>query len=450
MFKALTIHHFTEIKSRLKTPVVINMAWSMFGMVLPMLVAVVTIPYLIEALGVARFGVLSLAWVVVGYFSLFDMGLGKAMTQLVAKKIGAGEENDIPSLVWIGMALMTILGVLSAGLLWSIAPWLVGGKLAIPESMRDETLAVFYLLAISIPIVIITTGLRGILEGRQRFDVVNIVRAPLGALTYLSPMAVLPYSNSLPTMVAALVAARIVSGIVYLGVCLYLYPELTRRPPYRRDLAKQLLNFGGWMTLSNIVGPLLLYLGRLLLIVLVSAEAVAYFSTPYDIVINLLIIPGVFVSVMFPIFAQNFFTAIKRVRRLYNQSMFYIFVAMAPLTLITYVLAEPAIAWWINAEFAQNSYRVAQLIAIGIFINSFGHLSQALIQAGGRPDLTAFLHVAELVIYLPYLWWLIQYNGVEGAALAWVVRVAISTIALGYIANWCLSNSIPNEIKKEQ
>ena len=70
------------------------MAWSMFGMALPLLVALVTIPYLIDALGVARFGVLSLAWVVVGYFSLFDMGLGKAMTQLVAKKIGSGEENE--------------------------------------------------------------------------------------------------------------------------------------------------------------------------------------------------------------------------------------------------------------------------------------------------------------------------------------------------------------------
>ena len=32
----------------------------------------VAIPRLIEALGTARFGLLTLAWVVIGYFSLFD------------------------------------------------------------------------------------------------------------------------------------------------------------------------------------------------------------------------------------------------------------------------------------------------------------------------------------------------------------------------------------------
>ena len=74
---------------RMRTPVVINMLWSMTGSVIPLFAAVITIPYLVEALGVARFGVLSLAWVVVGYFSLFDMGLGKALTQLVAKKLAS-------------------------------------------------------------------------------------------------------------------------------------------------------------------------------------------------------------------------------------------------------------------------------------------------------------------------------------------------------------------------
>jgi len=102
----------------MRTPVVINMLWSMTGSVIPLFAAVITIPYLVEALGVARFGVLSLAWVVVGYFSLFDMGLGKALTQLVAKKIGSGDEHEVPSLVWIGMGLMVIFGSVSALLLW--------------------------------------------------------------------------------------------------------------------------------------------------------------------------------------------------------------------------------------------------------------------------------------------------------------------------------------------
>jgi hypothetical protein len=44
-----------------------NTIWNLFGQLFPMAVAVVAIPRLVRGLGVARFGVLSLAWIVVGY-----------------------------------------------------------------------------------------------------------------------------------------------------------------------------------------------------------------------------------------------------------------------------------------------------------------------------------------------------------------------------------------------
>lgn len=420
----------------------VNLLWSFLGAGLPLLVAIVTIPKLLHAMGMARFGVLSLAWVVVGYFSLFDLGLGRAMTQLVAQKIGKGEESDIPSIVWVGMILMTLLGVVGAVAVWLISPWLVGTKLAISNDLRQETLTAFYLLAASIPVVISTTGLRGVLEARQRFDVVNLVKIPLGVLTYVAPLAVLPHSNALPALVASLVLVRIIAFSAYLVACLRLYPELLILARFNALYVRDMLSFGGWMTVSNVVGPLLLYFGRLLLAVLVSVEAVAYFSTPYDVVINLLIIPAALLSVFFPVFAQQWPAGSEAVRKTYHQAIGYNLILILPLTLVTVAFARPALAWWINPDFAEHSFRVAQLIAVGVLINSFAHFSQALIQAFGRPDLTAKLHVFELITYVPYLWWLIENYGITGAAVAWVVRVSISTILLWIIAGKCLSGSI--------
>jgi O-antigen/teichoic acid export membrane protein len=407
-----------------------------------MLAAVVAIPHLIAGLGTARFGVLSIAWIVVGYFTLFDFGLGRAMTQLVALKIGEGRADQLPSLMRTGMAMMGTLGFVGAVALAWIAPWLVASKLSIPPTLQAETLWSFYVLALSIPIVIATTALRGILEALQRFDIVNLVRAPLGVLTYLGPLAVLPFSRSLLAMVLVLVAARIASLLAYLLAGVRSYPELARYAPIERDLARQLLSFGGWMTVSNIVAPLLLYIGRLALAVAVSAEAVGYFSTPYDVVTNLLLVPGIFVSVVFPVFARDLPTDRGGVRRLYRLSLLQMTAVLLPLCALTFALAEPALAWWIDPAFAKQSYRVAQWLAVGIFINSFGHISQALVQAYGRPDLTAKLHVAELALYLPYMWWLINNHGIEGAAIAWTVRVTISSIALHLMADRCLAGAI--------
>lgn len=420
--------------------------WTALGTGLPLLAAVVSIPPLIAGMGAARFGMLSLAWVVVGYFSLFDFGMGRAMTQLVARRLGDGRSEQLPAVIRTGMFMMAALGVLGALLVATMSPWLVGSWLQMPSDLRSETLTAFYLLAASIPLVIATTALRGILEALQRFDVVNIIRAPLGVLTYLGPLAVMPFSSRLPEMVAALVAARLVSTVAYAVVGLRLYPELARSAPVNGAIVRELISFGGWMTVSNVTAPLLLYAGRLALAVGVSAEAVGYFSTPYDVVANLLLIPGLFVSVLFPVFAQQLPRNPTEVRRLYRRSLWQMTTIMLPACATTWLLARPALAWWIGPEFAEESYRVAQWLALGIFINSFGHVSQALVQACGRPDLTAKLHAVELLFYIPYMWWLIQHHGVEGAAISWVIRVTISTTALSIMASRCLAaSSRPNE-----
>ena len=161
-----------------------NVFWNLLGTGAPLLVAIVAIPILIDGLGTARFGVLTLAWMVVGYFSLFDFGLGRALTKLVAEKLGKCQFDEIPGLVWTAISSMIVLGVLGAAVIAMLSPWLVGSALKIPAELQHETLNSFFLLALSIPIVIGTTGFRGVLEAYQRFGLVNAVRIPYARALY--------------------------------------------------------------------------------------------------------------------------------------------------------------------------------------------------------------------------------------------------------------------------
>ena len=72
-----------------------------------------------------------------------------------------------------------------------------------------------------------------------------------------------------------------------------------------------------------------------------------------------------------------------------------------------------------------------------------------MVQAYGRPNWTAQLHVIELIVYVPYLWVLVGKYGAEGAAIAWVIRVTISTIALGILANVCLTGRVSKKIQEK-
>jgi len=407
-----------------------NVLWNLLGNGMPLLVAIVAIPILIEGLGTERFGVLTLAWMVVGYFGLFDLGLGRALTKLVAERLGKGSEAEIPALVWTSMSLMTMLGALGAVFVAVLSPWLVGSVLKIPSGLQPETLTAFYLLAASIPIVISSTGLRGILEAHQRFGLVNAVRIPLGILTFLGPLVVLPFSSSLAPVVAVLVIGRLISWCVYASACLYVEPALRHSVNIRPALVKSLISLGGWMTVSNVIGPLMIYMDRFLIGVMVSMTAVAYYATPYDVVTKLWIIPGALMGVMFPAFAAALAQDRERAAHLFSRAVSYIFLSLFPVALIIIIFADEGLTLWLGSEFANNSMLVLQLLTIGVFINSHSRVPFGLVQSAGRPDLTAKLHLIELPFYLLILWWLVDVYGIVGAAITWVIRVAVDTIFL--------------------
>jgi O-antigen/teichoic acid export membrane protein len=416
-----------------------NTIWNLTGMGTPLLAALFSIPILVATLGAERFGILTLAWMVIGYFSLFDLGLGRALTKLVAEKLGAGQAKAIPPLVWAAMSLMLALGLTAALIVILISPWLTQSALKIPHALQEETLRSFYLLALSIPVVISTAGLRGILEAQQRFGMVNALRIPMGLLTFLGPLLVLPFSHSLVAITAVLVAFRVVAWLAHLLLCFKVMPTLRTNVSIRRRDIRPLLHLGGWMTVTNIVGPLMVYLDRFLIGSLVSMAAVAYYVTPYEVVTKFLLIPGALVAVLFPAFSASFASDQKHAAALFQRGVKYTFLILFPLILATITFAHEGLGLWLNSAFATNGTKVLQWLAVGVFLNSLANIPFAFIQGAGRPDLTAKLHLIELPFYLLTLWWLLHTWGIVGAAVAWVARAAIDALALFVLATHLIS-----------
>lgn len=410
-----------------------NSALNLAGMVLPMGTALVTVPILIHGMGEERFGILTVGWVVLGYFGLFDFGLGRAMTKVVAERLGTGRSDEVPALAWTCLVLMFVLGAAGGIMLAAVSPWLVGSALKISPAYRAETLHTFYLLAFSLPWVISATGLSGILEANQSFGVVSLLRTATGLFTYLSPLVVLPFSAELMPIIAVLVAGRLLGWGAYLIACLRTLPFLRRRVSLDWGRVGSLVQLGGWMTVSNVVSPLMTYFDRFLIGGLISMAAVAHYVTPYELVIKLLLIPTGLLGVLFPAFAATFPHNRERTTLLLGRGVRAIFLLMFPVALVLVTFAHEGMGLWLGADFARHSSGVLQWLAFGVFINCLAQAPFALLQGIGRPDITAKLHLMELPLYAGAIWFLSQRFGVEGVAMAWVLRVVLDTTVL-YVA----------------
>lgn len=85
-----------------------NSIWNLMGLVFPLFSAILAIPILIKNIGSESFGILSLIWVFIGYFSLFDLGLGRAVTKLVSE---LDHRNSLTALQSLCMTSLLVAGI---------------------------------------------------------------------------------------------------------------------------------------------------------------------------------------------------------------------------------------------------------------------------------------------------------------------------------------------------
>lgn len=418
-----------------------NTALNLAGQAVPLVVALVAIPWLIRGLGADRFGVLTLAWATIGYFGLVDLGLGRALTHAVATRLGSDHEDELVALGWTALGLMFLLGALGAVALVAATPWLVSDLLKIPPSLQAESARSFYLLALSLPIVVSTAGLRGIIEAHQHFGLATVLRIPLAILSYAGPLAVLPFTNRLDVIVAALVAGRVVTWAAHFAFCVKRYAFLRHRVAIRRHVIWPLLRVGGWMTVSNVVSPLMTYFDRFFIGALLPVAAVAYYVTPFEAVMKLLLFPSALMGVLFPAFAESFTRDRGRTAQLFDKGVRAVVLVIFPVSLVLVTLASEILRVWVGAEFSHAGAAVLQWLALGALINSIGFVGFAVLQGVGRADLTAKLNLVELPLYIVAIWILATRLGLAGVAMAWTLRVFVDTLALGIMARRSLATN---------
>ena len=408
--------------------------WNLLGQGLPLVVAVASIPALIHYIGLERFGFMALAWVLIGYASLFDLGMGRAVIRTVAAHLAQGDAQGALASGRTGLSLLVLFGLLAGGLTLALAPTLVAHVLVVPAGLRQEAERALQVLALSLPVVMLTSGYVGVLSAHQAFRTLNLVRAFFSVLGYLLPLAVAAAGwVSLPAVVGTIVLLRVGGAVAYAVACRREAGFGWRLQRPDRHRARELLALGGWMSVSNLLGPLLSHMDRLLIGALVPLRSVGIYSAPYDLVTRLLVIPYALVAAFFPL-ASALTPGTPQVDRALRDVTRFLFLLMFPVMLVVMALANPAMSLWLGPQIGAQAGAVLQILAVGVFFNALAQGPATLIQAAGRPRDMALLHLLELPLFLLLLWTLTTRWGITGTALAATLRFAVDALAVFLLA----------------
>jgi O-antigen/teichoic acid export membrane protein len=417
-----------EITGKLLTK---NWLLNLAGQLAPLIVAVAAMPFVIHELGSERFGILSIAWVLLSYSTLLDLGFGRATTKFFAEHLGRDESEKLPAVLWTSVWAQLAFGLAGAVVFAAITSPLVDHLLRMSPSLRADTKVSFFILAGSLPIVLVGNAFRAVLEATQRFDLVNYVRVPLNSSIFLLPALALPLGIGLPGVVLLLVLARLAGTLAYLSLCLWFFPVLRSRYSGDASIIRTLLVYGGWVTVSNVASPLMSNLDRFFIGSIVSVSAVGYYTAPFEAVSRCTVLPASLASTIFPAFSSlDAVGSSKKLEELCVRSLKSLVLTLGPVLLLIIVFAHQILQAWLGPDFAAKGTLVLQILAAGTLINSLAYIPSSLLQGLNRPDLTAKFHVLELPLYVGVLWFLLKHMGISGAALAWSLRVTIDAFLL--------------------
>src|SRR2546423_7877159 len=102
---------------------------------------------------------------------------------------------------------------------------------------------------------------------------------------------------------------------------------------------------------------------------MISMEAVAFYTTPFEVLSKFLMLPAAIATVLFPTFAISGHAHSQATSKLFFSAQRIVFLGMFPLTLVTLAFAREGLHLWAGKEYAEQSAVVARWLALGVMVN---------------------------------------------------------------------------------
>lgn len=417
-----------------------------------MVAALAAVPFLLLHLGQERMGVMSLIWVVVGYFSFLDMGLGRAVTVSVARAQSGTHNRTRDQLAIVGTAAFFLcatgfVAVLVGGA--AITVWGVPLKVS-SQGMEQEVRHALLWMLPSLPLLLLSSAFRGHLEGLSSFRQLNMLRIPVGVLLATGPCITIFVG---PDLVWASISILVVRLAHVLALFWLLSEAFAMRPgklwraliqANKVSVLRQLFAFGGWVTVSNIVGPVIVYLDRYLIGAVVAAGTVAYYAVPFDVASRLPILVASLCAVLLPEFAKlrSPQTHCNQVlRQMVARYSAISAMVVAAVVLCGWLVTPYALNIWLGAAYVAHSTDITRILLLAFGVNALAQVPFTALQAAEKVRALAFLHMAEIVPYALTVYWSITMWGVVGAAWVCLARSVADYLAI--LAMWHMHSANP-------
>ena len=282
-----------------RRPLRTNFVFNLLFPLARLAVSFVTVPIYIHHVGDARYGVISIVWLLAGYFGFLDLGLSRAAANALAK-LREAPQPERARVLLTTFVLNFGFGVVGSAFLLILGGYLLQRVISIPDALRPEIARSFPWIAAVFPMALISGVAIGALESSERFLLANMLQILGMSVSQIAPVVMAVVVGPSLTVVIPAAAVAQASGVVIALAVVYRLEGPFSLRAFAPQEARALLGYGGWITVSGIISPLLVSLDQFLIGSLMGVAAVAHYSIPMNFVVRSQIFPAALARTFFP------------------------------------------------------------------------------------------------------------------------------------------------------
>lgn len=412
-----------------KRDIIRNLGSNWFALGINVLVCIFLSPYILHRLGDEAFGLWILIFSLTGYYGFFDLGIRSSIVRYIAKYSATDERENLYRLVNTAMFGYTPIAVVTMTATMIMTYYVHSISPKIPAGFVPTARWLLLMVGTSISLGFPMGVLSGILEGLQRFYLLNLTNTCSTLLRALLSVVALQHGRGLLT-VALITTSLPQHGQLINAIAVFRHLPLRFGPNcVSRSSKRRIASYRGTRFLIIAAQRLRFKPDILVIAKFVSATGVTYFTISSRLVNyaaeTVSSLAQLFVPRSSQAQAEGDLDGLRKILVLGNRACAFI---IFPITALLPILGKSIIEAWVGPKYVAASYPVLPILFFPITLILAQVASGRTLLGMAKHRTWAYVALAEGAANLILSIILLRPYGIVGDTIGTAVPLTRSTI----------------------
>lgn len=413
----------------------INSIYSFLGYLCPIILFLISTPYMVHKLGVEEYGIWVLVNSLVGSLGILNLGIGDANIRYISEYHTDGNKKMEDGIIGNSFLICAVLGAITL-LIGVFAPPFLTRFFHMENLYKEGVILIFRILVGTFVLNIFILNAISIFKAVQRYDIPNKLKMFTDVGKFTGIISVLYFGYGLKEMAYVSFVITALGLIFILVILKNTLPEINLRPKFEGTTIKLVFKFSFYSLLTGISNVLKANSGQIIIGRLIGISFIPYFFIPLhasSVILNML---AAFASPLFPLFSSlRAINEKDEIRNVFIISTKYTAIVGFGIYTCMFVLSHPILSFWINNNFADTSNSIFRILILGYIFNMLNITSYFILMGFGRVKIIAAFEILSTMLFVALSLFLTPYMRLMGVALAFFAGQTILTSYIYFASN---------------